>query len=251
MRASPLAFALFLITLAACDADRSPTLTVLAASSLGDAFADLEAEYERAHPDVDVRVSLAGSHVLRLQIEEGAPADVFASADLAHADALFDQGLAERPVPFAHNRLVVIVPREGPSIARFEELDRAQRLVLGDPEVPAGRYARELLDRAAARYGTAWRARVMSRLVSEESNVRLVRAKVELGEADAAIVYASDAAGSDRVRAIEVPADLDVRADYAIAVLRRAPAHDHAEELVELVRGPRGRAALVAHGFTP
>jgi molybdate transport system substrate-binding protein len=228
------------------------TLNVYAASSLTEAFAELEATFERTHSDVDVALSFAGSQVLRIQIEEGAPADVFASANPEHMEALIEAGLVQSARVMAANELVVIVPADNPSgVASFEDLPAARRLVLGTPDVPVGRYAREVLARADSLLRPGFRAAVLANLVSEESNVRLARAKVELGEADAAIVYVTDAVGSDRVRSVPIPGELNVRALYLIGAVERAGASELAEEWIELVRSPGGRAVLTRHGFVP
>jgi len=239
-------WALLLLALTGCgdDGATDATLGVFAASSLTDAFSALEVAFEREHPDVDVAPSFAGSQILRIQIEQGAPADVYASADRAHMDALVAGGHVTGAEVFVHNALVVIVPPDNPAgIERFEDLPRAERLVLGDPNVPVGRYARELLSR------TDFEEEVLAHVVSEEANVRLVRAKVELGEADAAIVYRTDA--SDRVRVIEIPDAVNVRADYHVGLVTRSERRALAREWIELLRGDAGRRALTEHGFAP
>ncbi len=225
---------------------RTP-LAVFAASSLTEAFHDLEQAFEAAHPEVDLQLTFAGSQVLRLQIEQGAAADVFASANPQHAEALARAGLASASVPFAWNELVVVVPPGSP-VATFADLPKASRLVIGTEHVPVGQYTRQLLDRARVQLGAAFGDAVRARVVSEESNVRLVRAKVELGEADAAIVYRTDAA-SDRVRQVAIPAALNVRASYPIAALTGSPRPAQAAAFVAFTRSEPARAILARHGF--
>ncbi|MCB9537634.1 MAG: molybdate ABC transporter substrate-binding protein [Myxococcales bacterium] len=226
------------------------TLQVFAASSLTEAFGELERSFEAAHPGVDVRLTFAGSQVLRLQIEQGAAADVFASANPEHLQALRAEGHVAPPVDFATNELVVVVPLDDPAGVRsFADLPNARRLVIGAEAVPVGRYTRRLLDRAAETLGADFVAAVRARVVSVEHNVRLVRAKVELGEADAAIVYRTDAAATERVRVVEIPPALNVRARYPIAVTTRAAAPETAARFVAFVRSPAGRGALERHGF--
>lgn len=230
--------------------DGPRTLRVYAASSLTEAFGELERAFEAANPSVDVVLAFAGSQVLRLQIEQGAPADVFASADAEHMQALVDAGLVSDPRVFAHNQLVVIVPAEGASsIASFADLPTAERLVLGAPQVPVGRYAREALRRASATLGADFEARVLARVVSEEANVRLARAKVELGEADAAIVYVTDALGSQRVRQIAVPMEANVQADLVIGTVTASAEGSLARAWTEWVLGSEGRQILRLRGF--
>ena len=239
------------LLLGACggEADRA-TLAVYAASSLTEAFRELETVFEQAHPGTDVAVTLAGSQVLRIQIEQGAPADVFASADPEHLHALVDAGLVREGRVFANNELAVIVPSDNPAgIESFEDLLRARRLVLGTPDVPVGRYAREALAGADSLVRPGFEAAVLSNVVSEESNVRLARAKVELGEADAAIVYLTDAAGSDRVRTVPIPDPMNVHAEYLIGVVERAGRSPLADAWIDLVLSAAGRAVLERHGF--
>lgn len=229
---------------------RSTPLHVYAASSLIEAFQDLEAPFEASHPGVDLRLTFAGSQVLRLQIEQGAPAHVFASANALHAEALVDGGLASDPVTFATGEIVLIVPLDNPAaIERFEELPNAQRLVLAMAGVPAGSYADELLARAAEAYGETFRAAVQQAIVSREPNVRLVRAKVELGAADAALVYRTDALATERVRVIEVPEAFRQRAPYLVALVGEGRASSAAQSFVTYLRGLEGRLALQERGF--
>lgn len=225
-------------------------LVVFAASSLTDVFNDLERSFEAANTDVDVALSYGGSQVLKLQISEGAPSDVFASADDAHMRELVSAGSAQPSQTFAANELVIVVPEDNPAhIAELKDLPRAQRLVIGAASVPVGSYTRELLVRASKVYGAGFEKDVLAHVVSEESNVRLVRAKVELGEADAAVVYRTDAAASTKVKQVALPAELNVRANYPIAVLTKAPQPELARRWVSYVLSPVGKTALTARGF--
>jgi molybdate transport system substrate-binding protein len=197
-----------------------------------------------------VLLTFAGSQVLRVQIEEGAAADVFASANLEHLDALVAAGLARDPRVFVRNDLVVIVPLTNPArIESFDDLPMATSLVLGTPNVPVGEYARRAIRRGAERLGSEFETNVMARLASEEANARLVRAKVELNEADAAIVYRTDAAPSDQVHVVEIPKSDNILADYPIGIVTAASNPEGAEAWVELVLSERGRSVLAAHGF--
>ncbi|MEM7155964.1 MAG: molybdate ABC transporter substrate-binding protein [Myxococcota bacterium] len=235
-----------------CQRQEAPAvpLTVFAASSLTDVLGALEPEFEAANPDVDVALSFAGSQVLRLQIEASAPADVFLSADPTHVQALVDAGRVEAGQVFARNELVVIVPPDNPAgIESLADLPRAQRLVVGTAQVPVGRYTATLLRRANERYGADFEAKVRASVVSEESNVRLVRAKVELGEADAAIVYRSDARASDRVRVVSVPPELNVVASYEVGVVSAAAHSEQGRRFVGFLRSAAAATALRKHGF--
>ena len=220
-------------------------VVVFAAASLKESFEELGALFEKEHPDVQVRLNLAGSQELRTQLEHGAAADLFASADEAQMAAL--QGLALSPAVFARNEPVVIVPGDAPPL-RLDDLPRAKRIVLGDAAVPIGAYA----DRILARRGAAFRRSVEAHVVSRELNVRQVLAKVSLGEADAAIVYRTDAlAAGPKVRATRIPAADNVLAAYPIAQLRGAQHPALAAALLQLVLSPRGRAVLERRGFLP
>lgn len=231
------------------DSGRVP-LTVLAASSLSEVFREVEDTFEAMSPRVDVQLVLSGSQVLRLQIEQGVRADVFASANESHMDALVEGAHVEKSWVIARNELVIIVPRANPAgIERFEQLANARRLVLGTAHVPVGIYARQMLERAGAQLGEGFVQAVKQSVVSEESNVRLVRTKVALGEADAAIVYRTDALSSDAVRAVPIPERFNVRAKYPIGVLKRALHPAEAGELVSFLRSPRGQTLLARHGF--
>lgn len=232
------------------DAAGRRVLTVYAASSLTEVFRDLAQTFEASHPGAGVSLTFAGSQVLRLQIEQGAAADVFASANPEHMHALRDEGRVREARVFAHNELVLIVPADNPAeIHTLADLPRAARLVIGTRNVPVGRYAREALHRANSSFGPDFETSVLAHVVSEESNVRLARAKVELGEADAAIVYKTDAISSDRVRTIPVPETVNVRADYLIGIVDGSAHPDLAAQWVELVLGPDGRTVLARHGF--
>jgi molybdate transport system substrate-binding protein len=226
-------------------------LVVFEAASLKDAFARLGAAFEKDHPGVTVVANAAGSQELRTQIEHGAPADVFASADRKHMDALVGAGLAAAPALFACNEPVIVVrPALAGSIKTLADLPRAERIVVGVPAVPIGAYTVQILRKAAAKLGADFPARVEAKVVSRELNVRQVLGKVILGEADAAIVYRSDArAAGDKVRAVAIPPELNVIAEYPIAVLAKAPHPELARRWVELVRSPAGAAALAEAGF--
>lgn len=242
-----MAIPLFWLALAGCEAP--PTLTVLAAASLGDAFADLERAFEAAHPGVDVVVSHAGSQALATQIRHGIRADVVASADLEHVATLAAEGLVATPRPFATNELVIAMPEGSQSALGLSELHTVHRLVLGDPEVPVGRYADALLDAAGEIHGQDWRAAVASRVVSREPNVRMVAAKVRLGEASAALVYATDV--TEGLRAVTLPSGLAPIPTYHHAVLTDAAVPELARAWVAFVESDDGRALLAAHGFKP
>lgn len=226
--------------------DSSSKMTVFAAASLTDAFDELEREFEETHT-CDVVINYAGSQVLRMQLENGANADVFASADTAHMEALERAHWVENPAPFVRNELVIITPKDNPAhIEVFEDLTNAKRFVIGTKNVPFGRYTRQMLARAIP--DVAALSDLESHVVSEETNVRLARAKVVMGEADASVVYRTDAMGAP-VREVVIPPAYNVVATYPIARLTRAKDKAAADEFIRFVQSSRGQQVLSKHGF--
>jgi molybdate transport system substrate-binding protein len=228
------------------------TLRVFAAVSLADAFG------ERARPGTRVQFNLAGSQQLAVQIEQGAEADVFASADRQWMSYVVERArVAGKPAVFARNRMVAIVPRTNPArIGRLQDLARAGvKLVICAEAVPAGRYGREVLaNRARAEgFDAGFARRALANVVSEEENVRSVVGKVQIGEADAGLCYRSDVTRSVSryVRVLPIPDSLNVLATYPVAVLVGSPREELAREFVALVLSARGQAALEKHGLIP
>jgi molybdate transport system substrate-binding protein len=234
------------------------TVTVFAAASLAESFRQLGHAFEQQHPGAAVRFSFAGSQQLALQMEQGAPADVFASADQRWMDYAKDKGLVEGQAPvFARNRLVVIVPKTNPArIGKLEDLvRRGTKVVLAAEQVPVGKYSREALKKLAASpdFPPDYDRRVLANVVSQEENVKGVGSKVQLGEADAGVVYRSDVtpAVARYVQALEIPEQFNVVADYPIAVLKSAPNPEAARLFVTLVESSDGQRVLQTHGFIP
>ena len=234
---------------------REETLHVFAASSLTEAFRDIAAVYRERNPGRDVECHFAGSQTLRTQIEEGAPADVIATADRITMDALHAAGLVDGHVVFARNRLVVVTPQENPKVTSLADLARpGVRIVIADRNVPVGHYAVRALASMArtGRYGDDFEERVTANLVSRETNVRAVLAKVSLDEVDAGFVYATDAtSASAKIRALEIPDGVNVAAEYPIAALASGRAKDAAARFVSLVLAVEGQALLAKRGFQP
>lgn len=201
-------------------------LTVFAAASLTDAFEAMEEELKAANPALSIAYNFGSSQALVTQLREGAQADVFASANPAQMQSAHEAGLITgEPAIFAGNVLVVVTPKGNPAdIQDAADLgEDGVRLVLAQPEVPAGSYARDVICRMAAdasTYGRDFVERVAANVVSEEEDVRDVLAKVALGEADAGIVYVSDAvAAGDQVHMVDIPDRVNVIAAYPVAVL--------------------------------
>jgi molybdate transport system substrate-binding protein len=233
------------------------TLIVFAVSSLADVFDELAAEFENDHPGLEVVCSYASSSTLAAQLRSGEIADVFASANTKQMTTLVDSGIIEEvnPAIFASNRLVVITPADNPAGVRsFEDIGRLKLyLVLAAPGVPARDYADEMAAKVASdpAYGDGFRGRFYDNLVSEESNVRQVAAKVALGEADAGIVYLTDVTSDilQRVRRFEIPDRYNVVAVYPIAVLKKAPRADAAAAFVEFVLSAKAKTTFARYGF--
>ncbi|MEE2751031.1 MAG: molybdate ABC transporter substrate-binding protein [Myxococcota bacterium] len=226
-----------------------PVLTVLAAASLSEVFPELEQAYEQAHSGVDVQVSLAGSQVLATQVRYGISADVFASANVRHVEELIAEGLLENGEVFASNELVLALSDTWEGSLDLKNLVEVGSLVLGTPESPIGSYTERFLERASGVYGDDWLGAVRSRVVSRESNVRLAAAKVILGEADAAIVYATDCLGQEALRCVPVSEELAPKVSYHQARLVQSPAAGPAMAWMEFVESEVGLEVLQRFGF--
>ncbi len=246
-------------TMAAASPQPTGELVVLAASSLSDAFTEIGQAFQEARPGVTVTFNFAGSQQLAQQLGEGAPADVFASANQRQMQVAIDAGriAAGSARVFVRNRLIVVFPADNPArIVVLHDLAMpGLRLVLAAAEVPAGQYTLEFLDNASAdpAFGTDFRDEVLANVVSYEENVRAVLTKVLLGEADAGIVYSSDAAGQDAAQLgrRDIPDGLNVIAEYPIAPVTDSMNPGLAAAFVDFVLSPRGQAILGDHGFAP
>ncbi|MBG0739292.1 molybdate ABC transporter substrate-binding protein [Paeniglutamicibacter antarcticus] len=228
---------------ASAGADLSGTLTVFAAASLTTTFTDLAKEFETDHPGSKIRLSFAGSSDLVTQISEGAPADVFASADNANMSKLETASLlAAGPTNFASNVLTIAVPPDNPAdIGSFKDLGRSGvKVVVCAPQVPCGA--------AAAKVEQVTGTEVKP--VSEESSVTDVLGKVSSGEADAGLVYVTDAKGAgNKVTAIDFPEAATAVNTYPIATVAGSTHKELAAAFIALVTGPAGQRVLLAAGF--
>ena len=255
-------FLLFTLFLGGCapaatvtSSSEERTLHVFAAASLTDAFTELGKNFETANPGVSVAFNFAGSQALRTQIEEGAPADVFASANKTEMDALVTSAHVAQDTQqiFLSNKLVVILPADNPAgLEKLEDLaNSGVILVLAAEEVPVGKYARQALDQIDGQFGNGFRDKVLANIVSNEDNVRQVVAKVQLGEADAGIVYTSDAVAASELKTIEIPAEVNVSAEYPIATLTQSAHTDLADQFIAYALSNAGQAVLQKWGFAP
>lgn len=231
-------------------------LTVYGAASLKGALEAARTAYEAAVPGTTLLLATDSSTALATQIEQGASADVFLSADSSNPQKLVDAGLVDgAPTTFARNQLTIIVPADDPAaIASPGELVRPGVLVVaaGD-DVPITHYATQLIDRLAQAPGAApgFAAGYESNIVSREDNVKAVVAKIELGEGDAAIVYVTDAAASDRVATVDIPAASNVTSAYDGVVVKASRHLTEARAFLDWFAGPEGRAILGGLGFLP
>jgi molybdate transport system substrate-binding protein len=237
-------------------AQESQTLTVFAAASLTDAFEEVATAFEAENPGVDVLFNFAGSSDLAAQLAEGAPADVFASANNTQMNVARDaERIAGRPHTFVKNRLVLIVPADNSDgITTLRDLaNEGIQLVIAAPDVPVRTYTDTLLERLAAdpAYGEEYLTAVLANVVSEEQNVRQVSAKVALGEADAGIVYVSDVTPdiSNEVIAIPIPDYLNTIATYPIATTNDTANPELAQAFVDYVLSDAGQDTLVNWNF--
>lgn len=241
----PTLLATALLTACSGGSGTSQDLLVSAASSLTDVFADLEATFEEANPDVDVVLNLGGSSALREQILAGAPADVFASASASIMAEVVEAGeTASSPETFASNMLQIAVPAGNPGEVEGLEDFADPGLLLGvcAEGVPCGDLAQAALSMAG----------VHPELDTREPNVRALLVKIEAGELDAGITYVTDVvAGGDSVEGIDIPDALNVGTDYPIAVLADAPNPAHARDFVSFVLSGPGREILESRGFGP
>lgn len=249
-------FLLLALLLAGCASSQlsgARTLHVFAAASLTDAFTELGEEFEAANPGVSVAFNFAGSQALRTQIEEGAPADVFASANQIEMDLLVTGAHVAQGAPqiFLNNKLVVLLPEGNPAVLqRLEDLaNPGLKLVFAAEEVPVGEYTRQALEQMNGQFGRDFKDKVLANVVSNEDNVRQVVAKIQLGEADAGIVYTSDAAAAPELPTMEIPAELNVIAEYPIAALTRSASPDLANAFIAYVLSEHGQAMLQKWGF--
>jgi molybdate transport system substrate-binding protein len=238
--------------------EQGGTLTVFAAASLTDAFGELAEDFEEQNSGVEVRTNFASSSTLATQIQQGAPADVFASANEAQMEMVAEAGLvAGEPETFVRNREVVVAPGDNPAgIEEFADLSEPGiRLVLALDEVPAAEYAMEILGNAAEdpEYGPEFEQAVLDNIVSREEDVRAAVNRVVIGDADATFGYASDVTPDirDEVEVVEIPETLQVIPTYPIAVLDGAQNEELAREWVELVLSDEGQQVLEKWGFEP
>jgi molybdate transport system substrate-binding protein len=219
------------------------TLIVLGAASLTEAVT----KYAETFSGAQVKPSFAGSDELAAQIQQGAKGDVFASANSGYPEELFEEGLVEKPRIFCRNELVIAVP-EGSDIRSIADLTKpGTKIVIGDPSVPVGSYTREVLGRLPQAEEEA----IMGNVVSEETAVTSIIAKLEQGAADAGFVYVTDQVGSEGLEPVEMEAKLQPRVEYGVAVVKSSGDKPAAEEFVDGLIEGEGQEDLREAGFLP
>lgn len=253
------------LTAAACSSGSAPStgsapsstdLTIFGAASLKGALEKAKSAYEASHPGLTLTLSTDSSAVLAAQIEQGAPADVFLSADTSNPKMLVDGGFASGAATvFAGNELTIIVPLDNPAnVTTPTDLARSGlKVIAAGDGVPITGYATQLIDNLGDQpgYPPGFAAAYTANIVSKEDNVKAVVAKIELGEGDAGIVYVTDAAASTRITSIDVPDAANVRATYAGVVVKASPKQDAAKAFLDWFAGPDGQAILASFGFLP
>ena len=230
------------------------TLNVFGAASLTAAFGEIKTQYEAANPNVTITYNFAGSNTLATQITQGAPADVFASADTTNMDKV--SSLVNTPQTFARNKVVVIVPANNPgNIKTLHDLaNPGVKIAVANSSVPVGNYTLEVLSKMgqSSEYGPAYVSAVKANFVTMETSVSGVIQKVQLGEVDAGYVYVSDAYGAgDKVKSIDIPDQYNVLADYPIATVKDSKNLSTAESYVQFVLSPAGQGILTKYHFIP
>ena len=231
-------------------------LTIYGAASLKGALEAAKAAYETANPGATVTLSTGSSAALETQIEQGAPADVFLSADTTNPKKLVDADLADgAAITFAANELTVIVPTANPAgITSPKDLARSGvKFIAAGDEVPITKYATQLIDNLAkeAGYTADFAAKYTANIASKEEDVKSVVAKIEIGEGDAGIVYVTDAKASTKVTTVDVPRSANVPATYAGVVVKASRNAAAAKAFLDWFAGPDGQAILSSFGFLP
>lgn len=234
-------------------------LTILAAASLTEAFDQLKFNFEQLNSQTAITISYAGSQQLAQQIIQGAPADVYASANLDQMNNVIQAGMIASTTSqvFAQNQLVIVMPENGPRpLVNLRDLAKpGLKIILAAEEVPVGAYTLEFLDKAASdpAYGSDFKNSVLRNVVSYEANVKAVVNKITLGEADAGIVYASDVnqANQEQLTILDIPNELNALGNYYIAPLIESTNGQQAANFISFLLSPEGQKILTENGLLP
>ena len=239
-------------------AEEPKELTVFCGAGLTGAFNEIE-QLHKNTSNFRIGFNFDGLPALRAQIEQGAYADVLVSANLKHMNALKAEGYIDNDTVriFAKNKVAVIVPNDNPAnITNLMDLTRPGiKISIGTKELPAGDYARQVLDKLAndSEYGPVYKEKVMANIVSEETTVSLIMSKVALGEADAGFAFISDVSPqmAGKVTRIFIPDRFNVLGDFPIGVLKQSDYPQQSREFIDLVMSAKGQAILKKYGFIP
>lgn len=230
------------------------SLTVFAAASLIESFNEIGERYEAENPGTQIIINYAGSQQLAQQLSQGAPADIYASADKDQMENVIRSGRVGQGMEkeFAHNRLAVILPEDNPGqIENLSDLaNPGLQIVLADGAVPVGQYSLQMLEKVnqSGIHGSEFKEHVLNNIVSYEENVRAVLSKILLGEADAGIVYLSDVFKTD-ARMILIPDQLNVTASYYISPITDSANQVLAQDFIKFIFSSTGQNILASHGF--
>jgi molybdate transport system substrate-binding protein len=234
---------LFSACASSSESQEQTTLEVYAASSLATPFVEAGVAFERDHPGIKIQFNLGASSDLARFVQEGAPADVFASADVANIDKVESQDLLDSPsVIFATNYLEIIVEKGNPlNISSLEDLSNPDLIfITTNPDVPIGKYTAEVLKKAGVTIAPD----------SFENNVKGIMLKVASGEADAGIVYHSEVIASDgQVEGIKIPTEFNVVAEYPVGIIKNSANKKPAQDFIDFLLSPKGQALLTQYGF--
>lgn len=247
----------FIFALTGCSSSadehsKQKELTVFAASNLTEVFTEIKEVFEEMTGS-KVTVSFAGSQTLRTQIEQGAPVDVFASADLRHIESLYQQGLVEKDYILSYNKLVLILPKKNPAgINKITDLsDRDLRFIIGVDDVPIGIYTNQLLDKGNQLYGSDFKDKVRSNIVSLEGNTKQIVGKIVLGEGDAGFVYVTDIIPNvqDKTIEIEIPKEMNILATNTMAMVKESRNAKLAQQWIDFVLSDKGQDIIAKHKY--
>ncbi len=243
------------ITLSGCGQKKTATsIRVMAASSMTQVFTAAKKQFEEKYPEIEVELNFAGSQKLAQQIRQGIYADVFASANQKYMNILVGQNLAKSPVIIAKNRLTAVINRELTGVGELKDLAKpGVKISIADEAVPAGRYTLAVLGkiRESQDFPADFKEKFLKNIISKELNVKSVVAKIELGEVDAGIVYATDITNenSDKIRPVQIDEKFNVTAEYPVAVLQNSAKKQIAQKFVEFLSGESGQKILKEYGF--
>lgn len=248
---------MLLSMLSGCDKEEKTTLTILAAASLTESFTDLEKGFEAAYPDINLEFSFAGTGTLMSQVKEGIDADVFVSANEASIENLVQSGFIKAGTEkvFAYNEPVLMVSKKTSyKIESLEDvLQEGVKIVIAEPSQPIGKYTEEIVKNidAIKLFDQPFSEPFYAHVVSKESSVKGVAVKIEIGEADVGIVYATDftSMNQEKVYSVEIPTSCNLMATYELAPLANSKNLDEANQFVDYISEAEGQQYLIKYGF--